>query len=288
MSARYDRWTVALAQFSPVLGDVPANLERHLQLIAQMRASGAQLGVFPELSLTGYYLRDLVGEVALPADAPPLQRLAQESKDLALVVGFVEEAADFRFYNTAAYFEGGALRHLHRKVYLPTYGMFDEERYFDAGERIAAFDTRFGRMALLICEDLWHPSAPYLASQDGATTLIAIANSPGRGIGERNLDTAQDYESLIHAYSRFFQMYCLFANRSGWEEGVTFWGGSAVADPFGRMAARAPCLQEHLLVANIDPMEVRRARLSASLVGDERLDLTIRELERIRRERAGD
>ena len=279
---------MALVQLAPVLGEVQANLELHLERIARAREQGAGLVVFPELSLTGYYLRDLVGEVALQASDPVLARVAEASKEVSLVVGFVEESADFRFYNSAAYFEGGKLLHVHRKLYLPTYGMFDEDRYFDPGERMRAFDTRFGRVAMAICEDLWHPSVPYVASQDGAVALLAIANSPGRGIGGRQLDTARAYESMIRAYAQFFQMYCLFANRCGWEEGVTFWGGSMVADPFGEIVARAPDLEEALLRAEVDPLEVRRSRLTASLVGDERLELTIRELERIRRERAGD
>jgi len=280
-----ERWRAALVQFSPVLGDVPANLERHLAEAARARQAGADLVVFPELSLTGYYLRDLVGEVALGLASEPMQRLAEASAEVSLLVGFVEESEDFRFYNSAAYFEGGRLVHVHRKLYLPTYGMFDEERYFDAGEHIRAFDTRFGRMAVAVCEDLWHPSVPYVASQDGALTFITVANSPGRGIAGEQIDTAQSYEALVRGYGQFFQMYCLLANRAGWEEGVAFWGGSMVADPCGEIVARAPLLEEYVLQVTIDPLEVRRSRLRASLVGDERLELTLHELERIRSER---
>src|SRR5262245_27452285 len=120
--------TVALAQIAPKLGHVRANLTRHLEIIDRARAAGADLVVFPELSLTGYDLQDLVPEVAVSRDAEVLTRLAQASRDIDLVVGFVEEDPQHRFYNAAAYLSAGAVVHVHRKLHLPTYGLFQEGR----------------------------------------------------------------------------------------------------------------------------------------------------------------
>ncbi len=151
---------VALAQIAPVLADRQRNVGLHLEQIKAARAQEADLIVFPELSLTGYFVRDMVPDVAITPDAPEIRELLDAAGPMAVVLGFVEESPQHRFYNTALYAEGGRVVHLHRKVYLPTYGLFDEQRYFAAGERFLAFDTaRFGRMGILICEDFWHLSA---------------------------------------------------------------------------------------------------------------------------------
>src|SRR4051812_13753954 len=155
-----DQFHIALAQIAPKLGDLAGNLELHKRQIAAAKKQNSDLIVFPELSLTGHFLRDMVPDVALAADADELQALADAAGEAALVVGFVEESLDRRFYNSAFFAEDGHILHVHRKVYLPTYGLFEEQRYFAAGERIRAFDSaRFGRVGLLVCEDFWHLSA---------------------------------------------------------------------------------------------------------------------------------
>src|SRR5262245_60707835 len=148
---------IGIAQINPRLGNVEANLDLCEQNVRKATAQQLDLLVFPELSLTGYHVRDLVSTVAFALDSPEMAQLKEWSQDVALVVGFVEESADFHFYNVAAYIAGGEIRHLHRKVYLPTYGMFDEQRYFARGDKVRTFDAPFGRASLLICEDLWHP-----------------------------------------------------------------------------------------------------------------------------------
>jgi len=150
-----------MAQIAPVLAHRERNLALHLEQIEAARRQGADLVVFPELSLTGYFVRDMVPDVAIRAASPAIGRLMEAAGPTALVVGFVEESAQHRFYNSALLAEEGRIVHVHRKVYLPTYGLFDEQRYFAAGERIEAFDTaRFGRVGLLICEDFWHFRRP--------------------------------------------------------------------------------------------------------------------------------
>ena len=160
---------VALAQVAPALGNVEANLRMHRSAARKAAAAGADLIVFPELSLTGYLLQDLVPEVALsPEQSREIEQLRRLSRRIAIVMGFVEESEDHRFYNSALFLARGEILHSHRKVYLPTYGMFDEGREFAAGETFRAFDTPLGRFGILICEDAWHPSAAYLLARDGA------------------------------------------------------------------------------------------------------------------------
>src|SRR5262245_14921617 len=163
---------VAIAQINPKLGDLAANLALYEEKIRQGIKERAQFLLFPELSLTGYFLRDTVPSVALTTNSSELKVLKKLSRQLPFVAGLVEESADHRFFNSAIYFENGEVCHVHRKVYLPTYGMFDEQRYFARGDRVRTFDSKFGRLAVLICEDLWHPSTIYLAALQGALAVV--------------------------------------------------------------------------------------------------------------------
>jgi len=276
--------TVAVAQINPRLGDVDANLALHADRAEAARRRGADVVVFPELALTGYFLKDMVPAVAVRLDAPVMQSLKDLSRDIGLVVGFVEETDDYRFYNSAAYLHDGAIVHVHRKAYLPTYGLFDEARYLARGDRIRSFDARFGRSALLICEDLWHPSTVYVAALDHALTLICPSSSPLRGVrdGEVQDDNARHWELLNTVYARTYGMHIIYANRVGFEDGVGFWGGSEIVDPTGTRLAKAQYYDEDLIVAELDLQAVRRQRLAAPLLRDEDIDLTINELLRIR------
>jgi len=151
---------IALAQINTHLGDPQANLEKHLAYAKRASDLGADLLIFPELSLTGYSLQDLASAVAHrpTSDDRIFQPLLKVSKKLDLVVGFVDEDTRHRFFIAAAYLSGGEVMHIHHKVYLPTYGLFDESRFFAWGDSIRAFDTRFGRVGIAICEDFWHAS----------------------------------------------------------------------------------------------------------------------------------
>jgi len=279
---------IAIAQINPRLGDVAANLAIYEEQIRLAAKRGADLLLFPELSLTGYFLRDMVPNVALRLSAPEIDRLKKLSRDIAFVAGLVEEGPDYRFYNAAVYFDRGEVRHVHRKVYLPTYGMFDEQRYFARGDRVRAFDTRFGRLALLICEDLWHPSTIYLAALDGALTVLCPSTSPLRGIseGEPQDDNARYWEMINRAYAETYSLFMIYGNRCGFEDGVGFWGGSEIIDPFGQRIAKAKYYEEDFFVADVALESVRRKRTMSPLLRDEDIDLTINELMRIR-ERPG-
>ena len=205
---------------------------------------------------------------------------------MALVAGFVEESPQHRFFNTSLYAEGGRIVHLHRKVYLPTYGLFDEQRYFACGERFHAFDTaRFGRVGMLICEDFWHLSAAAIMQAEEVDMLVCPSNSPARGIDGPRIRTAETYDHLAKSYAQLMGAVVVLVNRVGFEDGLCFWGGSMAVGPDGRVLAQAPLLDEALTLATFDPAELRRQRLIAPLARDERLLLTIEELQRIKRRR---
>ena len=275
---------VAIAQINPKLGDLPANMAGYEQKIRQAIEQRADLLLFPELSLTGYLLRDTVPSVALTLNSPDIDKLKQLSRELPFVAGLVEESSDHRFFNAAVYFEAGEVRHVHRKVYLPTYGMFDEQRYFARGDRVRAFDSKFGRMAILICEDLWHPSTIYLAALDGALAVVCPSASPLRGIVDSQVqdDNARYWEMINQAYAETYSLFMLYANRCGFEDGVGFWGGSEIVDPFGQRIAKAKYYHEDFVLGDVGFEAVRRKRTMAPLLRDEDIDLTINELMRIR------
>ena len=281
---------IAIGQVNPRLGDVQANLALYEEAIGRAVDDKAKLLLFPELSLTGYMLRDSVPAVALKLDSPEIKQLMALSRKIAFVAGLVEESADHRFFNSAIYFEDGAVRHVHRKVYLPTYGMFDEQRYFAHGDRVRAFDTKFGRMALLICEDLWHPSTIYLAALDGALAVLCPSASPLRGIVDQQNqdDNARYWELLNRVYAETYSLFIVYGNRCGFEDGVGFWGGSEIVDPFGERLGKARYYDEDFLTVDASFEAVRRKRTMSPLLRDEDLDLTINELMRIRERPGGD
>lgn len=276
---------MALAQIAPVLGDLEINLRLHLERIEAARARGASLIVFPELSLTGYFLKDLTGDVAMPEDHPVLAAIAEASASIDVVAGYVALENDLA-YIAAGYWSKGRLIHRHHKAYLPTYGMFEEARFVTPGSRLRAFDGPLGRSAMLICEDLWHPSTVGIVSVDGADLLIAIAASPARGFRGDRPDSARTYEQMTELYARLHGLNVIFTNRVGFEDGVGFWGGSRIVDPFGSELARAPYFEEALVIADLDLTASRRAHQLMPLTRDERPDLTLSELQRILAKRA--
>jgi NAD+ synthase (glutamine-hydrolysing) len=275
---------LALAQINTKLGNVPANLETHLALARQARQDGMDLLVFPELSLTGYVLQDLVPAVSCRPEAsdPVFGKLLEASREIDLLVGFVDEDSRHRFYIASAYLSQGKVLHVHHKVYLPTYGLFDEGRFFAPGDSLRAFDTRFGRFGMLICEDFWHASPPYVLWQDGADLLLLSSASPGRGLnGEPKLESSAWVEHINRAYASLFTIFVAHANRTGFEDGLNFWGGSTVFDPNGKLLVQAPYFEESLTECTIDLNQLHRTRARLPVLRDERPELVQRELGRI-------
>lgn len=279
------KFTIAVAQIDPVLGDVQRNLRKHLDFASRAVKKGADLIVFPELSLTGYTLRDINLDVALkPGHSAVLKALISRSKRISIVAGGVEESGSFGLYNSAFFLENGKLLGIHRKVYPPTYGMFEEMRYFSAGRSVKAVDSKLGRLGVLICEDLWHVSLPFLLVQDGVQVILGLAASPTRLAGTANPPAIATINSENHkAYARLLSTYVVFCNRVGFEDGVSFWGGSEVVDPNGEIVARAKLFEEDLILAEIDDNEVRRARQFSRHLLDEDVKLVLQELRRISR-----
>jgi predicted amidohydrolase len=276
------QFTAALAQITPLLGEVEANLSIHLETARQAQARGVELLVFPELSLTGYNLGDRAFDVAIraaPGD-PVFDQLLAASEALDLVVSFVEVDARHRYTISAAYLSGGRLVHCHRKLYLPTYGLFNESRNYTRGDTARAFDTRFGRVGLLICEDFWHASLPYILWQDGADVLILISASLEHGQGEA-LSTADKVLSITRTYAMLFTDFVLHVNQAGQDANGCYWGGSVIYGPDAAIIAEGPRDEPALVVGEIDMALLGPARRALPLLRDERADLAARELQRI-------
>ncbi len=274
---------LTVAQTNPALGNVGRNLEEHVAQVEAARRAGSQVIVFPELSLTGYFLKDQTAEVALSVESRELARLAELSRDISIAVGFVERSDDGRIYNSVAFLEDGAVLHVHRKVHLVTYGMFDEMREFAAGDSFVTFRSRHGRFGLLVCEDAWHVSSGYQHFLAGADALLVTSCSPGRGVdgGVRELASERTWRTLLEAYALLFQTWVVYSNRVGWEDGVFFWGGSRVIDPFGAECARLEGLESGRLDVRITSDALRRARVATPLRRDSRPDLLARALGRL-------
>jgi predicted amidohydrolase len=279
---------VAVGQLRPKLGQVEENIQKHLELIEEANRKRADLVVFPELGLTGYQLQDLTLDVARPIDDGQIQRLIAASRSIDVSFSFVEESSDHRFYIASVYASMGEIIAVHRKVYLPTYGMFDEARYFAAGEDFHVARGQLGSVGTMICEDAWHVTSPYLLAQGGADILLLPASSPSRlGHEADTFGSHSFWKQLLRTYAQLFGVHIIFANRVGFEDGLGFFGGSMVTGPTGEILAEAPILEEHLIVANIDLSAVRRARFQTPILRDERPELVLRELDRLTRSRWG-
>lgn len=277
------KFVVAVAQIDCVLGDLKRNIEKHISYIQSAIKEKASLILFPELSLTGYTLRDINIDVAVnPFKSKLFDDFKKLSKEIIIIVGGVEEGENFAIYNSAFVFEDGEVKHIHRKIYPPTYGMFEEMRYFSSGRNVRAFDTKLGRIGVLICEDLWHISLPYLLAIDGATVIAGLAASPTRISGESDELTNYKINSEHHrTYARLLSVYLLFSNRVGYEDGVNFWGGSEVVNSDGEVVAVAKLFEEDLIFAEVDFNTIERSRQFSRHFIDEDPYFVERELKRI-------
>ena len=274
---------IAIAQCAPALGAFKRNMAMHTDWIGRARSAKADLVIFPELSLTGYYLKDLAGDLACRSDDELLRPLADASREIDVCAGFVERGNDARLHIAQGYWSKGRLVNVHRKVYLPTYGIFDDGRYFGPGERFEVFASAAGPAGIAICEDLWHISVPYTYAATGATIVFSPASSPGRGVAEGgDLGTSESCRLMDRFIAQYLTLYVVFANRVGHEDGIAFWGGSEIVAPDGTVVGRAPDFEEHLLVADVDPDLVGRERDRNPLIRDERADLVVSHLARAR------
>lgn len=273
-----------IEQFAPALCGVDANLARITRAQADAAQDGIDLVVTPELSLTGYDVRDAVHTLATPASDAPYPGLA-DGPDL--VVGGIERDAAFVPYNAMLHLRGGRVLHRHRKVYLPTYGMFDEGRYFGRGGAVRTYDAGGGwRVGLLVCEDLWHPALAWLLAMDGAHLLVVQSAAAGRGTvaggaGGGRFASWDAWEHLARAAAIAYGVYVVLANRVGVEGPFCFSGGSMVVGPDGGVLARADDFAEDRIDATLSLDAVAAARRPGAHARDEDAHLVARELARI-------
>lgn len=271
---------IALAQTDCVLGDIDANVERAAKQIAGARAQDADLVLFPELSLCGYSVGQVEDDLSIRADDARIVQLARDAGATDVVLGFSEVGAGLHTYNSAAYFDSTGLVHTHRKLYLPTYDVFEERKHFSPGQHMRAFATGHARSAILTCNDAWQPQLAFVAVQDGAWLLLMPTSSAQSRFPER-YDSPTYWQDITRFYARMFQVFVVFVNRVGAEGELRFWGGSHVVDPWGNLVAEAPLEEQALLVVDVDLARVRRRRREVPLVKEARLGLVLREMHRL-------
>lgn len=272
-----------IAQQDSTLGNFEDNLQQHLSHVETAIRDGIEFIVFPELSLSGYNLQDAAQDIALPISDARFEPLRTLSKHISILCGGVELSDDFGVYNAAFFFEDGEARTVHRKVFLPTYGMFEELRYFSAGQRIVPFHSRrLGTVGVAICGDNWHVTLPYLLAMQGAKVLFSLIASPLRVDSQTGeLKIAATWEMMTRTYANLFSIYVVMANRVGNEDGLSYWGGSEIVSPSGELLAKAKVFESDLIDCVIDLQEVKRARLRSSHFLDEDLRLFASEITRI-------
>lgn len=260
---------------APKKADYKANLCRVGEIIATAVARGADIVIFPETAVCGYFLEGGVAEVAVP-----IRLLAEELRSAVpgslfqkvdVILGFYENAGG-HIYNSGAHLclssDGVEVLHVHRKFFLPTYGVFDEERFVTRGKEIGVYETRLGMSCILICEDVWHSVTGVIAAMKGAQVIYVISASPARGVSGEKFANLDRYHRMLRAISEEHGVWVINSMLVGFEGGKGFTGGSIVVNPFGEIIAEGPVMEEHLLLATIDLDEVLLARAQLPLSGD--------------------
>jgi len=292
---------VCIYQTNPVLLDVKSNLEDTIEKIHAAKAKKANLVVFPELSLTGYFVRERFHEAALRMDSPEIQRLAKATRGTAAVVGFIEESQAMNFYNSALVAVDGEILFAYRKLNLPNYGVFEERKIFSGGKHVRVFKYRGLTIAPFVCNDLWHPSLPYLGITQKADIFITVFNSSQGSMGDE-FSNIESWNIINRFYSRVFGVYNLCANRVGCEafqdmrsdEGsllaepstvddnpYRFWGGSEIINPFGQPIVTAALYDLDVIFADLERDLVRKKRILLPYLRNDDPYFTHRELGRI-------
>jgi N-carbamoylputrescine amidase len=272
-----DRVGVALVQMKPAKGRYAENLRAGGEAFAQLRDGRSDLIVFPEAAFTGYFLEGAVYDLALSApqfanDLARTWRAARGDAETDIVAGFYENDGG-TYYNSAVYVHvdgrGERIVHLHRKLFLPTYGVFDEERFLSRGRKLGAFETRFGKMAMMICEDAWHAIVPTIAAVKGARILLVPSASPGRGIeGEGELTSIIQWRQKLIAAAVEHGVFVVYAGLTGFEGGKGMTGNSCAIDPHGTVLVQAPAAEACIVRVELDLHEIDLARAGLPLLGD--------------------
>jgi len=249
---------IAIAQIDSHLAQFEKNMQKHLHYIQLAQDAGAELIIFPEMSLTGYSLQDLALPLALPADSTKLDPLRKASQHIDVLAGYPEKA-DHSAYIASSYFSNGSILATHRKCYLPINGMFNDRKDFKPGSHVTVFTLPNGhRAGLLICRDIWHTDAVLACVEKGVELIFAPSAVPMRSISGKGPAISAFIERTVQGYAEKNHLFFLFANRVGFEEGICFYGGSLIADPFGSILTKSPFIEEQLLFIEISWESIER------------------------------
>lgn len=236
---------ITLVQTAPRLNRT--NLADATALICSLDPTDAV--VFPELALSGYLLQDKLFEDAWTPDE--LASLAEASRACDIIIGGAVKTQG-RTYNGALCFSQGELKHLHRKLHLPNYGMFEEARYFFRGDAIESFETAAGKTVMLVCEDLWRAATLSEVAAMQPDIIYVLANSPARGFEDDGLAIEAQWDALLKSLALLSSSYVIFVNRVGFEDGLGFWGGSRVITPRGKIENRLPLFESATMTCTLD------------------------------------
>lgn len=280
---KMDHLRLALYQNGPRLGDLAGNIAC---ITSAAAIAEADLFLTPELSFTGYDVRDHAPSLAVRLDRPlgpdflPLENIPG-----TVIAGLIEESTNGAVYNSAVAFENGVPVHAHRKIYLPTYGMFDEARYFAHGRTVEPVEIGGWRVGILVCEDFWHPGLVYTLAAAGIDALLVLSAGAGRGVWEGgehgDFSSFDAWERMARASAQMYGIYVALANRVGVEGALTFAGGSLIVDPTGAVVARAPSHEETTITATFSRAALHQARRPYFHGRDDDPALVVRELQRL-------
>lgn len=280
-----ERVKLALAQIATCPGQLTHNLEAHFWALEQARKAKADIVIFPELSLSGYLLGHGVLELAMDLEDARLQPLRDASREVAILVGLPLREGGGGIANAAVLLDRGEVVGIHRKLYLPTYGMFDEGRYFLPGRSLTPLPWHRAKIGVLICEDAWHPTSASILVRRGAELLVMVAGGPSEIGGDDVPQGLKRWHWIVGATAITTVTPTFFANRCGWEEGILFSGGSWAVDGRGRtLAGPAPACDSAVIVGEVDLATARRHRTLAPIPHAERWELWQAEVERNRDE----
>lgn len=272
---------IALAQINPFLGNLEKNLQKHIEFSKKAIENGAKVVVFPELSLTGYLLKDLTYEVALERNSPFLNPLLDLSKHIDIVFGFVEKGEDKVIYNSSLYLSKGEVKSFYRKMFPPTHGMFEELRFFGRGNEFKSFNTDYGKVSVVICRDFFHPTLLSLAFIDSVDFVFAISNMPLRGLKGNTPQIQETVENASNVYTNFFSFFVVYVNRVGFDDGLGFYGGSFIQSPTGRFVVKAELFEEMLSIGEVDTEDIFKKRTNFPLIREENREVLLANLQRI-------
>ena len=290
-------------QIEPEYLGLQNNINKVITKIEESKSQGADLIVFPELALTGYFVGERYHEVALRVDSEEVRRIVEASKGTAIVVGFIEESRSMNFYNSAIIAVDGELKFTYRKLNLPNYGAFEERKIFSTGKRIPVFKINGFTIAVFICNDMWHPSIPYLGAVQQADIFVTLFNSSEGSMGTE-FSNIESWELINRFYSRVLGIYNIAVNRVGKEsylqkaivnggvhsnkpeEALTeksfhFWGGSVIVNPFGNEICKAKMHEEDVISTDIDRSLIRQKKILLPYLRNDDPYFTLRELKRV-------